>query len=184
MERGARIGVGLLAVGLLFACGGEEADESFAPIRQPGGPTAKTRVVRKAGEAEAAPPETAFTYSPVGKRDPFRSFLADLEAQRENEAQRPLSATEQFDIDQYRLTALVTGTSQPKAMVEDPAGVGHTLRVGSRLGKNGGRVTRISATGVLVTEELVNGVGKRVRVPVTLKLPDETESIIVESSGQ
>ena len=180
--------LGGVAAALLIvaACGGEEADDDFftQARKSSAGPTAKTRVVKEAPGDRPSAPEPTFTYNPVGKRDPFRSFLADLESQRESESQRPLAATEQFEIDQYRLTALVTGTSQPKAMVEDPAGVGHTLRVGSRLGKNGGRVTRISANGVMVTEEFVNAVGKRVRVPITLKLPDEAESIIVESSGQ
>jgi Tfp pilus assembly protein PilP len=60
-------------------------------------------------------------------------------------------------------------------MVEDPEGVGHTLRVGSRLGRNGGRVTRISATGIVVVEEFVDPLGKRVRVPITMKLPEDAK---------
>ena len=38
-------------------------------------------------------------------------------------------------------------------MVEDPDGEGHVLKMGSKLGKNGGRVTRISSKGIRVIEE-------------------------------
>ena len=37
-------------------------------------------------------------------------------------------------------------------MVEDPDGEGHVLKMGSKLGKNGGRVTRIFSKGIRVIE--------------------------------
>jgi len=114
-------------------------------------------------------------YIGIGKRDPFRSYLKDLteELKKDDDAgqRRARAVTERFRLEQYRLTALITGTSRPHAMVEDPNGSGHILRIGSRLGRNGGRVTRITGQGVTVTLETSTSGNKKVRVNKTLTLP-------------
>ena len=128
--------------------------------------------IKPAGDKSA----NTWSYSPVGKRDPFHSYLADMEEQAAQDKEHKVEETEKFELDQYRLTALVTGTAQPKAMVEDPNGTGHVVHIGSRLGKNSGRVTRIAEDAIVVTEEFRNPLGERVRVPITIKLPKpETE---------
>jgi type IV pilus assembly protein PilP len=117
----------------------------------------------------------------VGKRDPFRSYLAEAErAAAQGQREKKREATEEFELDQYRLTALITGTAQPKAMVEDPQGKGHTLRIGSRLGRNGGRVTRITSLGITVTEEIRTPTGERVRVPIQILLPRPEQDLRIE----
>ena len=104
------------------------------------------------------------------------SYSPDMEEQAAQDKEHKVEETEKFELDQYRLTALVTGTAQPKAMVEDPNGTGHVVHIGSRLGKNSGRVTRIAEDAIVVTEEFRNPLGERVRVPITIKLPKpETE---------
>ncbi|RYF04820.1 MAG: hypothetical protein EOO40_10860, partial [Deltaproteobacteria bacterium] len=113
-----------------------------------------------------------FTYSPVGKRDPFRSYLSELAEQNSaHHPERKLEATEYFEIDQYHLTGLITGISQPKAVVEDPDGRGHVVQIGSRIGKNGGLITQIDTTGMLIIEETHDAMGKKIHLPITLKLP-------------
>ena len=114
-------------------------------------------------------------YVGIGKRDPFHSYLTKLNQTQEEttdaETTYIKSATEKFRLEQYRLTALITGTSRPHAMVADPGGGGHILRIGSRIGKNGGRVTRITGQGVTVTLETNTSSNKKVRVTKTLTLP-------------
>lgn len=121
------------------------------------------------GNTTISPP---FTYSSVGKRDPFRSYLIDLD--NENKARnfgRKLEETESYELDQYHLGGLITGISQPKAMLEDPSGHGYVIHVGSRVGKNGGVVTQIDTQGVLVIEETHDPLGKLVRLPIRIRLP-------------
>ena len=130
-------------------------------------------VTAKAAEAPATAPGPPYSYSPMGKRDPFRSYLVDLTEQRQVQqvSTRKKEETEAYELEQYRLTGLITGTSQPKAMVEDPSGRGHVVRIGSHLGKNGGRLVRISNVAIVVLEEARDPTGKRMRVPITIKLP-------------
>jgi len=124
-------------------------------------------------------------YSPAGKRDPFRSFLADGTSEQVVSGEgRRLEDTEKFELDAYHLTGLITGTSQPKALVEDPAKKGHVVRIGSRLGKRNGRVTRILNNMIVVTEEIITPTGERVRVPITVKLrTDESENMISQDQA-
>jgi len=117
--------------------------------------------------------KVAFYYNPVGKRDPFRSYISIMKEKNtpKNRRQRQLEDTETYELDQYKLTGLVSGTTHPRAMVEDPTGEGHILQIGSRIGKNGGRITRITNVAIIVIEEFRAPTGERVRVPITVKLP-------------
>lgn len=132
----------------------------------------KTKAETKTVKEQAEPAPIPYSYNPIGKRDPFRSYLEEL-SRRVAETRRVgrREETEEFELDQYRLTGIITGTAQPRAMVEDPNNRGHVLRVGSRLGKHGGRVTRISARGIVVSEQTRDATGKRLRVDKRINLP-------------
>jgi type IV pilus assembly protein PilP len=167
----------LLALAVLAGCGEDEPNVVIPPVT-PKNPAAAAAPAAVDGPTDATAGN--YTYTTVGKRDPFRSYIADLrEIARAEESRRPES-TEKFELDQYRLTGLVTGTSQAQAMVEDPDGMGHVVRVGTRLGKNGGRVTRIAVDQIVVTEEFRAPTGERVRVPITVRLPRSDTEIMGE----
>ena len=125
-----------------------------------------------------------FVYNPIGKRDPFRSFIEIMRDTASPKQLRQLEKTEKFELNQYTLVGLVSGTSQPRAMVEDPEGYGHVLKIGTRLGTNGGRVTRISSTLIVVVEEYRSPTGERIRVPITIRLPQNEDLIQTENSYQ
>ncbi len=155
---------------LLVSCGEELAQPTIRPVK-PG----VARTAADTGSASGAAPATegVYAYNPVGKRDPFRSYLLELRARGSDEKRTPPKSTERFELDQYRLTGIMSGTSQPRALVEDPTGKGHALHIGSPLGKNKGRVTRISSTQVIVVEQFRNAKGELMRVPITIKLPQD-----------
>ncbi len=108
-------------------------------------------------EAAAALPEEQYSYSAIGKRDPFRSPLDDLIIQGQADSQCPLC---KWEIDQLRLVAVVTGTGNPVAMVEDPDGVGHVVRQGTQVGRRNGKVTTIRRDEVVVAELAHDPFGK------------------------
>ncbi|MFC1610149.1 pilus assembly protein PilP [Myxococcota bacterium] len=170
-----------LGLGLCLGCGEDSqqpaAQKETTPVANP--TQAKPLTAEAMPPSTPAKPEQVWSYSPVGKRDPFRSYLADMGRSKGKKEKNP-EDTEMFELDQYRLTGLVTGTAQPKAMVEDPDGKGHVLRIGSRLGKNGGRITRIAVDGIVVTEEFRAPTGERIRVPIEIKLPQPEVNLKVE----
>ena len=74
-------------------------------------------------------------------------------------------------MDQYQLVGIVWGVERPRALVQDPDGVGHVMEVGTYIGKNWGKVTRISPEEVVVTEEYQTIRGDLVVNDIRLHLP-------------
>lgn len=178
LERLRRLRLGLFltvlgAAAMCTGCLGEEDDESYRVVRK-----ASKKKRAKAKNANAADNATAektavFSYSPIGKRDPFKSYISVLVKDPDGNKNKEISPTEEYELDQYKLTGLLSGTSQPRALVSDPKGAGHVIKIGTRLGRNGGRVTRISNNTVEVIEEFRAPTGERIRVPITIELPRE-----------
>ncbi|MDY7228465.1 pilus assembly protein PilP [Hyalangium rubrum] len=154
----------------LVACGG---GQKAAPA--PAKPTAAKPAATTADAKKDAVVESSvnYTYNPVGKRDPFRSPLEELQGSKQDtvvtSCSEPLCL---WDIDQLKLVAVVTGDANPIAMVEDPLGRGHIVRRNARMGRQGGRVTQILRDSVTVTE-FIQAEGKVIPNPVGLQLkPD------------
>ncbi|ATB27983.1 pilus assembly protein PilP [Melittangium boletus] len=143
--------------------------------------------VAKPAQAEAPKPKPAettatastyvYNYNPVGKRDPFRSPIEDMvrESPTAGSSGPPCNeALCQWDIDQLKLVAVVTGDANPMAMVEDPMGRGHVVRRNTRMGRQGGKVTQILRDEVVVTETITTP-ERVVYNPVKLGLKQEVK---------
>lgn len=124
----------------------------------------------KMGEEEGS--EIAYAYSPIGKRDPFRSLFEQL---KREEGNQQLTELQLFEIDQLKLVAIVSRIATPYAMVEDPNAKGHTLTRGTLIGKNWGRITEISPDCITIKEEYRDYTGRKVvnKVPVCLPKSDD-----------
>ena len=147
------------------ACDGKSPTPESIPRPKPKG-------TGDAGKAAAAPPAAGpvyvYAYNPVGKRDPFRSPQPDgPAAQVQRGPCNELLC--QFNLEQLKLVAVITGDANPMAMVEDPAGRGHVVRRNTRVGRQGGKVTAILRDSVTVTEYVPSG-GKLVPSAVSLQL--------------
>ena len=81
-----------------------------------------------------------------------------------------------FEIDQLKLVAVIFGVAQPKAMVEAPDGKGYIVQLGTLVGKNFGRVARISHNEVVVTEEFRDGKGAKGVNTIHLTLEKDKEN--------
>jgi len=162
------------------ACGGSQ---SAAPSRPTAAKPAATAAPKAAATVESS---VNYSYNPVGKRDPFRSPLEELvrtnTSTQNTTCDQPLC---QWDLDQLKLVAVVTGDANPIAMVEDPLGRGHVVRRNARMGRQGGRVTQILRDSVTVTEYIPSE-GKVIPNPVSIQLkPDnKRESLYDLSTGK
>ncbi len=151
------------------ACGDDEPPppppKAAAPSPVPGAP------VPGAEAAAAGETPTVYTYNAVGKRDPFRTYFA--EAEEADDANKNQSELQRFDIDQLKLVGVIVGTATPTAMVEDPAGQGHVVRVGTLMGKHWGQVKHIRRGEIIIQEEFRDFTGRRVSHLVPLRIPEE-----------
>jgi len=116
-------------------------------------------------------------------RDPFQSYLAlvasrgrqvlaERQARLANRQREPL---EDFDLSTLKLVAIMKMGQQRVAMVEDPEGKGHIVRRGNYMGKNNGRVEKITDDSVYLVEQVVNPAGDIVDRQVTLTLKEVNE---------
>jgi type IV pilus assembly protein PilP len=165
-----RLAAAALAFGLA-ACGSDPkaARPGAAPAANPPAATA----AQPAAEQPNKPAEPEWSYSSVGKRDPFRSFLSEIEQGRGSLATRCATPLGRFELEQLKLVAVVTGLEDPVAMVEAPTGVGYSVRRGACIGKNGGVVGAVRSGEVVVSEWAMRADGTRDRTQTVLRLPKE-----------
>jgi type IV pilus assembly protein PilP len=104
-----------------------------------------------------------FIYDPTGKRDPFEpeSELLKIDTSEPISSQvdsgpvkpkRNLESLEYFDLSQLKVSAIIWNTKKPRAMILDPNGVMHTVRLRTRIGQRNGFVVAIREGEVLVVE--------------------------------
>jgi Tfp pilus assembly protein PilP len=116
--------------------------------------------------AVVTPAEGEVGYDPVGRRDPFRPprFNQLLVGGAER---TPL---QRYELGQLQLVAVIYETSEPRAVVEDEAGLGYIIRVGTKIGVNDGIVRGIERGRVLVEEESTDFFGERRSSEVVLEM--------------
>lgn len=140
---------------------------------------AKAAAAKAAAAAEAKPAaddakkpgEAEWSYSSAGKRDPFRSFLAEARASGKLLDTRCATPLGRYELEQLKLVAVVTGLEDPVAMVQAPTGVGYSVRRGACIGKNGGTVQAVRTGEIVVAEWVVRADGTRDRTQTVLSLP-------------
>jgi Tfp pilus assembly protein PilP len=117
---------------------------------------------------EMAGPATA-PYTPAGKPDPFlpAEILLDSRGRKKTKV-LPL---EQFEISDYELVGIVTGSGIKKAMIQDLSGKGYLVQIGTTIGKRGGKIIRIAEREVVIEEVFQDFLGRKSVRKVSLKLP-------------
>jgi Tfp pilus assembly protein PilP len=92
-------------------------------------------------------------------RDPFsRPAESELEARKVN----PL---ERFALDELKLVATVVGVDPPRALVEDPSGLGFIVTPGTIVGAERGSVVAIK-TGRVVVESVTSDAGAKRQIVI------------------
>lgn len=161
--------VGVLA--MTVACGEEEEEVAAPTVKKDAAATAAADAA--AAEAPKAQ-DLSYTYNAVNRRDPFKTYFDELSAS-EQQDQTNLTELQKIDLDKLKLVAVVVGTATPMAMVEDPSGRGHTVKIGTLVGKRLGQVKHIRRGEIIVQEEFRDFTGKRIPQLKELKLDEEVK---------
>ncbi len=117
-----------------------------------------------------------YAYNPLGKRDPFRAYQDERGPGTPEQATGCNEPLCQWDLDQMALVAVVSGDSNPMAMVEDPTHTGHLIYQGTKIGKQGGKVTQILRECLIVTEYWTGPDGKVNANPVKVCIAEEKKT--------
>jgi type IV pilus assembly protein PilP len=137
----------------------------------------KTKVETKAEPVDLDLPKTAVekpAAAPAmksGGRDPFRPMT--MRTKVSTRARENLSPLERFDLGQLKIVGIVWDIKEPRAMIEDTAGLGYVVKVGTPIGNNDGKVKAIHRNQIIVEESYEDTYGARKSRDVSLKLLTE-----------
>lgn len=134
----------LCLVFFLSGCGDETPSPSVA-VKSPAVKKKVKRVAKEKKEEVEIVEEVKFAYEPDGKRDPFLPFLAAMLVGEDMESidEEILTELEKYDLGQLKLVAVMDLAGKWVAQVETPDGMGHTVYVGTLIGRNRGKVLSI-----------------------------------------
>ena len=103
-----------------------------------------------------------------GSRDPFRPMT--LPTKVDTRTRENLSPLERLELSQLKLVGIVWDIEEPRAMVEDSTGLGYTVKVGTLIGSNDGKVKAIHRNEIVVEEFYSDASGARKKRDVGMKL--------------
>jgi len=129
-------------------------------------PVAPADTAQSSEDGSFASVDEEYIYTPEGRRDPFEPYRIET-TMNDEPGGGPL---EQFELEQLAVVALVWDGNRARAMVSDPSGTTYTITVGSRMGKNAGRVIHIGDNLVLVKETYVDYAGEESTKDVELRI--------------
>jgi len=118
-----------------------------------------------------AEPAAAPRYSSAGKRDPFQPLPLKVQAKRR--PRENLSPLERYELGQLKLVGIVWDVKAPRAMVEDAAGLGYVVGVGTPIGPNDGKIKEIKPNEVVIEETYIDFYGARKNRQVNMRLVSE-----------
>jgi type IV pilus assembly protein PilP len=128
----------------------------------------------KSDKKEVAP-QAEHAYVAAGKRDPFKDLEITITVPPPPPSCGSLC---EYDVEQFKLSALVTGLNLPVAGLDAPNGKVYIVDRNTRLGKRGGRVVEISAKGVVVEEPCAKDSARLCKT--TIGMPKELEKAVDE----
>ena len=140
-----------------------EKQKQMAALQLPSKPGQK-----KEGEvAGTMGSSVGFVYDPLGRRDPFRSFILDRLREDDEAIKGPL---EEYDLSQLELAGMVWRGEKRRALVIDPSGQGYVVEEGDKIGKNDGRVLEIGDSVIRVREEYVDFHGEKTMKEIDMRI--------------
>lgn len=147
-----------------------DAPSQAAPVKEAAAPVQAVTAAVKRDE---------YVYNPAGKRDPFKPFIEGVEEKRSAVAVKniPANPLQSYSISELRLVGVIILPDKKVAMIEDPAGRGYTLKVGTLIGMSDGRVVGIIKDEVIIEEMYLDETGGAKRRKASMKIPREEGAI-------
>lgn len=163
----------VLSVGVLLSgCSTRAPEPVPSPVASQPAAVAPAPTATVAAAPAASETEVPYSYNPVGKHDPFRD-------PRDTACCLPPVPIDcsgllcQYDLDQLKLSGVVSGMANPVAVIEVPQGRSFQVSRGTKVGRNGGVVKRVLRDSIVVAEFAQDGQGLRREYETILRMqPD------------
>ena len=107
------------------------------------------------GSIDTEVKERKYLYNPVGKTDPFKSFIV-MQSEKRDKEEEPRTYLETLELSQISISVIIIGEKDRWAMVKDNKGDGYIIKVGTRIGLERGYVYEINPGEIIIREEYRN----------------------------
>lgn len=167
-----------LSLGLLLA-GCSDRASAPAPVASRPAAVAATPTLAAVPTQENTEAPVPYSYSPVGKRDPFRDTRGSFccEPPPPGLCLEPLC---RYELEQLKLSGVVSGLANPVAVVESPHGKSYWIYQGSKVGKNGGVVKQVRRDSLVVAEIIRDDQGHAYEHETILRMPSDPPMTVEE----
>lgn len=112
-------------------------------------------------------------YDFTNRRDPFKPFLQAKVPGKSPAARVPAAGQlpiQSYNVEQFRISGIIVGLKESKALIVDPAGKGYVVKVGMNIGPNNGVITKIAPSYLEVSERYTDDFGKVRKRTIKLSL--------------
>ena len=172
-----------IVTGFLFilpACGDDKPKSQEKKVEATSEKAKKKSVKKAVTDKKESHKEVAkYHYDPMGKKDPFKPLVREgVRISGSILGGAPLTPLQKYTLAELKLVAIITGTENPGAMVEDSKGDGYIIKKGTFIGDSYGEVVEIKRNEVVILEkEIDQSSGEIVysKVSLILHKPEEEE---------
>jgi type IV pilus assembly protein PilP len=145
---------------------GKEQKATAKPPPQP----APRQTTSSPSAAPTQEVERDYVYDPTGKRDPFQPFIAAQTPVKPVGEEIPSTPLQKYDLSQLKLVAIIVGTGEGSAMVQDSEGKGYIIKKGVYVGTNFGKVKTVLKDRVIIEERYKDYTGQVKEKEIILRL--------------
>jgi Tfp pilus assembly protein PilP len=135
----------------LGACSKEPVSVTKPRAKQAKTVTAEDQKKQPAVETEDIIQNKFYAYNPQDKRDPF---LPLVKTTKKTSKKKGASPIESFSVEEIKLLAIASDKDESYAMIELPNKKTFTIKEGTTLGLEGGKVEEISVDKVVIREDV------------------------------
>lgn len=171
-----RVSLLVIIAGLLLALLGckknTEPPPPSAPTAHPATAKSPATPVQRQFSSAASPSAGPARLDFANRKDPFRPYLQPKAEKNVALRARPanLLPIQSYSVEQFRVTGIIAGLRENKALVVDPAGKGYVVKTGMNIGSNNGVITKIGPSFIEVAEKYRDDAGKTKKRLVKLSL--------------
>ncbi len=119
-------------------------------------------------------PAEVFSYNPTGIRDPFGSLLR-VKKLEEGVPEEQLTPLQRVPVSDLRLEGIILMGKKAVAHVIAPDGKPYIVTVGTLMGRNKGKLVRITSDEVIVEEQFEDYLGRKFMQETALRLREGEE---------
>ncbi len=155
----------------LVGCGKKESQPKATP--QVKKSVAKKPVIQEQLSSSKAVAPNTETVDFATKKDPFKPYAALISGPHGPKKNRfgQIIPILNYELAQFTVKGIIIGLKENSALIVDPTGKPYVVKTGMEIGRNEGKIIKITSTYIEVSEQYRDEAGKLKKTTTKLMLP-------------